>query len=96
MRKLWANQEAVVRKHAVWACPEGKIPVDENVSRAVGCTFGGSDRVHFGSPSKTIEEQDVGVTSRRDRKGDEVIHADGNAGPFLQGHRYHGLTDRPL
>ena len=35
------------------------------------------------SATETIgEEQDVGVTSRRDRKGAEVIDADGKSGPF--------------
>ena len=36
-RKLWEKLEAVVRGHAAWASPEGHIPVDENVSRALSC-----------------------------------------------------------
>ena len=40
------------------------------------------------------EEQDVGVTSRRDRDGAEVIDAYGNAEPFGQGHRDDGRPDR--
>ena len=46
--------------------PEGNVPVDENVSRALGGKFGGSDRVHVGSAAETIdEERDAGVPSRR-------------------------------
>ena len=42
---------------------------------------------NVGSAAETIGEgQDVSVTSRRDREGAEVIDADGNAGPFRQGH----------
>ena len=40
------------------------------------------------------EEQDVGVTSRRDREGAEAIDADGNVGPFGQRRRGDGPTDR--
>ena len=73
--------EAVVREYA--ARPKGNVPVVGNVSRALGCKFGGSDRVHIGSVAETIgEEQDVGVTSRRDWGGTEVIDADGNSRPF--------------
>ena len=32
------------------------------------------------------EKQDIGVTSRRDQVRAEEIDADGNAGPFRQGH----------
>ena len=64
------------------------------ISRALGCKFGSSDRVHVGSAADTIgEEQDVGVTSRRDRQGVKVIDADGNAGPFGQGNRDDGPPD---
>ena len=40
------------------------------------------------------EGKGVGVTSRRDREGVKAIDADGNAGPFRQGHRDDGLMDR--
>ena len=40
------------------------------------------------------EEQDAGVTSRRDRQGGEIIDADGYAGAFGQGHRDDGPPDR--
>ena len=71
------------------------VLVDKNVRRALGCKFGSSDRVHVGSAAETIsEEQDVSVSSRRDRKGAEVIDANGNALPFGQGHRDDGPTNR--
>ena len=55
---------------------EGNVPVHENASRALGCKFGGNDRVHIGSAAETIgEEQDVGVALRRDREGAEAIDA---------------------
>ena len=74
---------------------EGNVPVHENASRALGCKFGGNDRVHIGSAAETIgEEQDVGVALRRDREGAEVKDADGNAGSYGQGHRDDGLPDR--
>ena len=70
LRTLLASLEAVVREYAARASPEGNVPIDKNVSRALGCKFGGSDCVHVGSAAETIlEEQDVGVTSRRDRQG---------------------------
>ena len=66
--KLRAKLEAVVREYAPRASPEGNIPVDENVSRALGCKFGGSDGEHVGSAAETTgEEQYAGVTSRRYR-----------------------------
>ena len=83
----------MVRGHPQRGIPG--IPVDENVNRALGCIFGGSDSVHVGSAAETIaEEQDEGVTSRRDRVGAEVLDADGTAGPLGQGHRDDGPTDR--
>ena len=69
--------------------------MDENVSRALSCELGCCDNKHVGSAAETIgKEQDVGVTSRRDREGSEVIDADGNAGPFRQGHRDDGPMGR--
>ena len=69
--------------------------VDENVSLALSCELGCGDCECVGSASETIgEEQDVGFTSRHDREGAEVVDADGNAGPFRQGHRNDGPTDR--
>ena len=77
------------------ASPEGNIAVDDNVSRAPSCKFGYSGCEHVGWAAVTIgEEQDVGVTSRRDREGPEAIDAEGNTGPFRQGHRDDGPTDR--
>ena len=77
MRKLRAKLEAVVREYAARAPPEENVPLDENVSRALGCKFGGGDRVHVGSAAKMIgEEQDIGVTLRRDWEGAEVVDAD--------------------
>ena len=82
MRKLRAKLEAVVREYAARAPPEENVPLDENVSRALGCKFGGGDRVHVGSAAETIsEERDVGFISRCDRKGSDVIDANGNARP---------------
>ena len=84
----------MVREYAARASPEGDVPV-ENVSRALGCKFGGSDCVHVDSAAETIgEEQDVDVSPRRDRKGVEVIDANGNVRPFGQGHRDDGPSDR--
>ena len=40
------------------------------------------------------EEQDVSVASRNDRKGAELIDANGKAGPFGQWHRDGGPADR--
>ena len=95
MRKLRAKLEAVVREYASRASPEVNIPVDENVSRSLSCKFGCSDCEHIDSAAETIgQEQDVGVTSRRDREGAEVVDADGNVGPFRQGHRDDGPMDR--
>ena len=69
--------------------------VDENVSLALSCELGCGDCECVGSASETIgEEQDVGFTSRHDREGAEVVDADGNAGPFRQGHRNDGPADR--
>ena len=63
--------------------------------RALRCELGCSDCEHVGSATETIgEEQGVGVTSRCDREGGEIIDADCNAGPFGQGHRDDGPTDR--
>ena len=77
------------------ASPGGNIPVDENNSRALSCELGCRDCERVGSATETIgKDQDVGVTSRRDREGAEVIGADGNAGPFRQGHRDDGPTGR--
>ena len=83
LRNLFAKLETVVREFAARASPEGDVPVDEDVSRALSCKFGCSEYGHVGSAAETIgEEQGVGVSSRRDREGAEVIDADGNAGPF--------------
>ena len=69
--------------YATRALPAGNVPVDENVSRALGRELGCSDREHVGPAAETIsKEQDIGVTSRRDRGWGEVIDADGNAGLF--------------
>ena len=68
------------------ASPEGNIAVDDNVSRAPSCKFGYSGCEHVGWAAVTIgEEQDVGVTSRRDREGPEAIDAEGNTGPSGRG-----------
>ena len=78
MRKLGAQPETVVRGYAARASPEGNTPVDENVSHALSCKFGCSDCDHVGLTAETtIEEQDRLVTSKRDRKGTQVIDADG-------------------
>ena len=46
--------------YAAWASPEGNIPVDENVSRALSCELGRSVCEHVGSAAETIgEEQDA-------------------------------------
>ena len=82
------------REYAARASPEGSVPVDKNVSRAFGSKFGSSDRVHVGSAAETISEtQDVGVTSGHDRKGAEVIDANGNVRPCGYGHRDDGPPD---
>ena len=91
LRKPCAYLEAVGRECAALPSPEGSVPVDENVSRALGCKLGSCDRVHVGSAAETInEKQDVGVPSGRDRKGAEVIDAKANARLFGQGHRMTG------
>ena len=62
--------EAVVEENTARESKEGNVQVDENVGRALGCTFIGNDCEHVGSAAETIgEEEDVGVTSRRDRRG---------------------------
>ena len=77
--------EAVVRVYAARSFPEGDVPVDENVCRAVGGKFGSSDRVHVGSAAETVgEEQDVDVASGCHRRGADVTDANGNARPFRQ------------
>ena len=87
--------EAVVREYATRASPKGGVPVDKNVSRALGCKFGSSDCVRVGSAADTAsEEQDVGVTSGPDQKGAKVIDSNGNARPFGQGYRDDGPADR--
>ena len=79
----------------MWASLEGNVPVDDNDSHAFSCKLGSSDCKHVSSAAETTdEEQDVGVTSRRDREGVKVIDADGNAAPFKQGTRDDGPTDR--
>ena len=58
----------------------------DNVSRALSRERGCSDceHVHL-SAEMTIKEQGVCIASMRDWKGVEVVDADCNAGPFLQG-----------
>ena len=57
----------------------------------LGCSSSG----HVGPVAETISgEQDVGNTSRCDRNMIEVMDANANAGPFWQGHRQDGPTDR--
>ena len=73
----------------------GISQINGNTIRFPSCKFGCRDCEHVGSSAETIgEEQDVGVTSRRDRQGAEVIDIDGNAGPFGRGHRDDGPSDR--
>ena len=91
--RSWWNfpnaKKLVDRLRKLWA------KLEAVVSRALGCKFGSSDRIHVGSAAETIsEEQDVSVASRRDRKGAEVIDANGNARPFGQWHRDDGPPDR--
>ena len=87
--------EAVVQEYAARASPEGNISVGGTIDCALSCEIGCSDGVHVGSVAKIIgEEQEVGVTSRCDLEGGEVIDANGNAGSFRQGHRNDWPTDR--
>ena len=75
--------------------PEGSVPIDDNVSRTLGGKIIGRDRVHIGSAAEVIgEEPHVGVTSRRDRKGVEVLDADDIARSFGQGHQDDGPPNR--
>ena len=68
------------------ASPGGNIPVDENNSRALSCELGCRDCERVGSATETIgKDQDVGVTSRRDREGGEVIDAAAIPGPSGRG-----------
>ena len=54
------------------------MPIEENVSRDIICEHRLSDCDHVGLTAETtIEEQDRLVTSKRDRKGTQVIDADG-------------------
>ena len=69
--------------------------VDNNVSRALRCTFGSSDRIHVVLAAETVSEELVlSVASRRDLMGADVIDADGNGRSFGQGHRDDGQTGR--
>ena len=95
MRKLRAKLEAVVREYVARASPEGNAPVDGNVRRALSCELGCNDCGRVGSAAETVsEEQYVGVTSRRYREEGGIIDVYNSAGPFRQGHRDDGPTDR--
>ena len=59
---------------------------------ALSSKFRCNDCEHVNLAAETIgEERGVGVTSRRNREGAEVINADG---PFRQGHRDDDSADR--
>ena len=48
--------------------PRWSVPVDEEVGGALGCKFGGGDGEYIRTADEMVgEEQDVGVTPRRDR-----------------------------
>ena len=61
--------------------------VGQNVGRALSGERCGSDGKHIGSTTETVgDEQDVGVTSWRDRKRIEVVDTDGDVTTFRQRH----------
>ena len=95
VRKLGAELEAVIREDAARTTPEGNIPVDENVGRALIGERCRSNGVHVGSAAETISEsQDVGISPRRHWERAEIVNADGDAGPFWEGQRDDGPPDR--
>ena len=56
--------EKMLRGHT----PRWSVPVDEEVGGALGCKFGGGDGEYIRTADEMVgEEQDVGVTPRRDR-----------------------------
>lgn len=72
-----------IGEYAAWVSSEGDISVSENVSLALGGEVSRCDCEHVGSAAEsTSEEQDVGVTSRRDQEWAEAVNAFGDAEPF--------------
>ena len=77
------SSESMVRDHP----HRGNVLADQNVGRALSGELGGSDGEDIGSTTELVgDKQDVGVASRRDGKGTEIIDADGDARTFRQRH----------
>ena len=95
VRKPGTELETVVRVDAGRALPEMNIPVDENVSRALGGERCRTDGLDVDSAAEPISEQQaVGISSRRHRQGGDIVDGDGDAGPFWQGQCDGGPPDR--
>ena len=87
LRKLGAELQAVVREYGARATPQRNLLVDEGIGRTLSGILSGSDGEHVGPTIETNgDQQALGVTSCRDRKGAEVVDSDGNARTFRDRH----------
>ena len=86
LRKLGAELQAVVREYGARATPQRNLLVDEKIGRTLSGIFSGSDGEHVGPTIETNgDQQALGVTSRRDRKGAEVVNSMATPGPSARG-----------
>ena len=70
------------------------IILDQDIGRTLSGKLSGSDGEHIGPTTETIgDKQDVGVASRRDRKGIEVVDTDGDTRTFRERHGDDWPTD---
>ena len=76
-RELGAEVRAIVREQCRGTAPGGDEAVDENVGRSFGSEFRFGDGEHVSTAAEAVcEEEDVGVSSSRGRKGTEVVDTD--------------------
>ena len=72
-RELGAEVRAIVREQCKGTTPDGDEAVDENVGRSFDSKFRFGDGEHVSTAAEAVcEEEDVGVSSSRGRKGTEV------------------------
>lgn len=82
MRKLHEELEAAAQVYATRTSPEGNVPVDQDLDRVPGCKFGGSHSNHArAAAEKVSDKKNAAVTPGLGLKKDEIIDADGDAGP---------------
>ena len=76
-RELGADVKAIAREQCRGTVPDGDEAVDENVGRFFGSELRFGDGEHVSTAAEAVcEEEDVGISSSRCRKGAEVVDTD--------------------